>query len=260
MNCLEFKRLALSDPNSGEHDFVRHSKDCPDCLNYVAGVRKMDNDLSHSLNVTMPSDLIARLQLNQEMTEDADQETASQTSFGAHNDSNVVAFQAMRRYAIAACLALSLFVAGFMASSQFSVNQQIGDDYEALLSGVVEHMHEQAVTPMWGAERANNSANALLSSYDGEMKLKFLSNLQFSRICPMGKYKGLHATLETDHGQVTFAYIKGEPVGELLDAGYEGYVSRIKPLRGGNLIIMSRTNKGMQEADAQLKDAIYWDI
>ncbi len=258
MNCLEFKRLALSDPNSGDHGFVRHSKDCPDCLKYVAGVRRMDNDLSRSLDVSMPSDLIARLQLNQEMMEE---DAGQQDDFDASTGSgNVVAFQPMRRYAIAACLALSLFVGGFLASGQFSFNQDIGSDYEALLSGVVEHMNEQAVTPIWDANKANKSANTLLASYDGEMKLKFLSNLQFSRICPMGQYKGLHASLETDDGQVTFAYIKGAPVGEMLDAGYEGYVSRVKPVRGGNLIIMSRTNKGLQQANDQLEDAMYWDI
>jgi len=122
----------------------------------------------------------------------------------------------MRRYAMAASLAVALFVGGFMASNQFSVNNAIGDDYEALLSGVVEHMNEQAIT--------------------------------------------LHASLETSDGQVTFAYIKGDSVGQLLDAGYEGYVSRIKPVRGGNLIIMSRTNKALQEADSQLEKALYWDI
>jgi len=242
MNCLDFKRLALSDPNSKEHSFVEHSQNCPDCLKYVGGVRKMDNDLANSLDVTIPGDLMAKLQLNQEISES----TAS---------SNRV-----RRYAIAASFALALFVAGFMASNQLGVNGEIGQDYETLLSAVVEHMNDQAVTPVWDAKRANESANTLLASYDGEMKLKFLQNLQFSRICPMGKYRGLHATLETDSGQVTFAYIKGESVGELFDAGYEGYVSRVKPVRGGNLIIMSRTNKGLQQADSQLEEAMYWDI
>ena len=109
-------------------------------------------------------------------------------------------------------------------------------------------------------DRANSSANTLLASYDPAMKLKFLSNLQFSKICPMGKYKGLHASLETADGQVTFAYIKGDSVGQLLDAGYQGYVSRVKPVRGGNLIIISRTNKSLEEADSQLEKAMYWDI
>jgi len=254
---MEFKRLALSDPNSGDHDFVKHSKDCPDCLKYVSGVRKMDLDLSNSLDIDLPSDLIARLQLNQEMAEDFDdnEENLVETA-GADK---VVAFQPMRRYAVAACLAVSLFVAGFMVSGQFATNQ-IGSEYEILLSGLVEHMDEQAVTPIWDADRANTTANALLASYDGEMQIKYLENLQFARICPLGNHKGLHSSLMTENGQVSFAYVKGEPVREPLDASYEGYVSKVKPVRGGNLIIVSRSNKGVQQADTQLKEAIYWDI
>lgn len=250
MNCLEFKKLALSEPNSREHNFVEHSRDCPDCLKYVGSVRQMDVDLASSLDVEVPSDLIARLQLNQELVEESEISQAS----------NVTFFQPLRRYAVAASIAVALFVAGFMASNQFGLNQQIGQDYQSLLSAVVEHMNEEPATPVWSTKRANESVNALLASYDGEMKMKYLSNLQFGRICPMGKYKGLHANLETANGQVTFAYIKGDSVGDLLDSGYEGYMTRVKPVRGGNLIIMSRTTKALQEADTQLNDAMYWDI
>jgi hypothetical protein len=207
----------------------------------------MDADLSSSINTEMPSDLMARLQLNQEITEELETEMLGAT-------------KPIRQYAMAASLALAIFVGGFMASQQLGSNSDISQDYEALLSGVVEHMNEQAITPVWGAEKANSNVNTLLASYDPNIKLKYLSNLQFSRVCPMGQYKGLHATLETADGQVTFAYIKGDSVGELLDAAYEGYITRVKPVRGGNLIIMSRTNKALQDADLQLEKAMYWDI
>lgn len=246
MNCLDFKRLALSDPNSAEPSFIKHSKDCPDCLKYVGGVRQMDSDLSKSVEVQMPASLMARLELNQMLDEEA--QNSVRESGG------------MRRYAIAASFAAALFVSGFFASNYFGPANNIGADYEALLSGVVEHMNEQPLTPVWDAQRANESVNAHLANYDGEMKLKFLENLQFSRVCPMGQYRGLHASLETEDGQVTFAYIKGDHVDDLLDASYEGYVARVKPVRGGNLIIMSRTNKALQVADKQLEKAIYWDI
>lgn len=243
MKCLDFKRLALSDPNSRDHNFIEHSDTCPDCLKYVGGIRQMDADLSSSIDVEMPSDFMARLQLNQELTEEAETQV-----------------KPIRRYAIAASFALALFVAGFMASNQFGVSDSIGEDYEALLSGVVDHMNDSTITPVWGAGKANSNANVLLASYQPEMKLKFLSNLQFSRICAMGKYRGLHANLDTEDGQVTFAYIKGDSVGDLLDASYEGYISRVKPVRGGNLIIVSRSNKAVKNADSQLEKAIYWDI
>ncbi len=246
MNCLDFKRLALSDPNSAEPSFILHSKECPDCLKYVGSVRQMDADLSSSIDVQMPSSLMARLELNQMLEEEAKE--TEQQSLG------------FRRYAIAASFAAALFVSGFFASNFFKPVDSIGADYQALLAGVVEHMHEQPMTPVWDAQKANDSVNTHLSNYDGEMQFKFLENLQFSRICPMGQYRGLHATLETPNGQVTFAYIKGEKVDDLLDASYEGYVARVKPVRGGTLIIMSHTNKALQVADKQLEDAIYWDI
>ena len=76
----------------------------------------------------------------------------------------------------------------------------------------------------------------------------------------MGKYRGIHATLDTPDGQVTFAYIKGDSLGQLLDTSYEGMSTRVKPVRGGNLIILSRSNSGLQQADAQLQEAMYWEI
>lgn len=245
MNCLDFKRLALSDPNSVEPSFILHSKECPDCLKYVGGVRQMDSDLSSSIDVKMPESLMARLELNQMLQEDAD-----------HDEKK----GSFRRYSIAASFAAVLFVSGFMASNFFGSNDQIDQDYKALLSGVLEHMNEQPLTPVWDPQRANESVNTHLANYDGDMKLKFLENLQFARICPMGKYRGIHASLETPSGQVTFVYIKGDNVDDLMDASYEGYATRIKPVRGGNLVIVSRTNTALQVADKQLEKAMYWDI
>jgi len=242
MKCIEFKRLALSEPNSKNVSFIEHSQECPDCLKYVGGVRQMDADLVSSLDVQVPSDLMARLQLNQEIA----QETVTTSS--------------TRRYAIAASFAVALFVAGFMASNEFGVNSRIGEDYQALLAGVVEHMNEQPITPVWNTDRANRTANTLLASYDSNLSFSYLDNLQFSRICPMGKYRGLHASIDTPDGQVTFAYIKGDSVGELLDAGYEGFIGRVKPVKGGNLIIMSRNQKALNQADNQLEESMQWKI
>jgi len=245
MNCLDFKRLALSDPNSGDQSFILHSNECPDCLKYVGSIRQMDSDLSSSVDVQMPTSLMARLELNQIIEEEAKEQKSSSN---------------FRRYAIAASFAAALFVSGFVASNYFGPANEIGKDYEALLAGVIEHVNEQPMTPVWDAQRANKSVNTHLANYDGEMRMKFLENLQFSRVCPMGEYRGLHASLETSNGQVTFAYIKGDKVDDMLDASYEGYATRIKPVRGGNLIIVSRTNKALQVADKQLENAMYWDI
>ena len=250
MKCIEFKRLALSDPNSRDHSFVEHNQSCPDCLKYVTEVRKMDLDLMNSLDAKIPTDLTARLQLNQELSEEVE------------IDDKVSWFSTkpFTRYAMAASLAAVLFVAGFMVNGQLNSSDQLNSDYQALLSGVVEHMNEASITPVLDTAVANSRVNTLLASYDGNMKLKYLESLQFSRICVMGKYKGLHAMLQTDDGQVTFAYIKGDSVGDVSDAGYEGYVSRVKPVKGGNLVIVSRTARSLNSADKELEEAMHWKI
>lgn len=204
----------------------------------------MDTDLADSLAVTIPSDLSARLQLANEM-----------------RDSHEQGRSAVTKYAMAASVAVALFVGGFMLSTQ--LNQQAGEiskDYEKLLAGVIEHVDERPMTPVWGAARANKTVNTLLASYDESLQIKQLDTLQFGRICPMGEYRGLHATLESSNGTTTFAYIKGEPVGELLDASYDGYITRVKPVRGGNLVIVSRSQSSLEQADKDLKQAMVWDI
>ncbi len=245
MNCLDFKRLALSTPNSDDHSFILHSQNCPDCLKYVGEIRKMDSDLAKSMDVTVPESLVARLQLNQLLEEEAS-ETKPNGVF--------------RRYAIAASFAAALFVSGFMVSSYLGQSNSIGHDYEALLSGVMEHMNEKPLTPVWDVQKANQSVNSHLANYDGKMQFKFLDNLEFSRICAMGKYRGLHAGLATDNGHVTFAYIKGVVVDDILDASYEGHAVRIKPLKEGNLVIISRTKQALEVAGQQLEEAVHWDI
>ena len=99
MNCLDFRRLALSDPSCSEASFVSHSLNCPDCLTYLNSVRHMDADLAKSLDVEMPDSLMAKLELAQIQAEE-DEETTQQTS-------------GFRRYAIAASFAAALFVSGF---------------------------------------------------------------------------------------------------------------------------------------------------
>ena len=249
MKCLEFKRLALSDPNNRDRSFISHSTDCPECLKFVGSVRQLDIDLSNSLEPKIPTDLVARLLLDQELEDEA----------GLSNSDSSLQ-RPLRRYAMAASIVVALFVGGLMISNQFSLSNKIDEDYRGLLAAVVDHMNEQPITPVWESAKANRTVNTLLASYDDKIKIKHMENLQFGRICPMGEYRGLHASLETDDGQITFAYIKGEPVGDLLSASYAGYVTRVKPVRGGNLLIISRNQKSLEQADRELQTALYWEI
>jgi hypothetical protein len=241
MDCLEFKRLALSDPGSKEISFIEHGENCADCLKYVGEIKQMDLDLARSLDVRVPVDLAARLQLSTELNRG----------------------QAGKRlpWAMVASLAVAVLVGGLLAGGWLGpAPEQLRKDYQILLAGVVDHINEEPITPVWDSAKANSTVNTLLASYDTSLRIDNLDTLQYGQICPMGKYKGLHATLETEGGQTTFAYFKGEPIEESRDAVYDGYLARIKPVSGGNLVIVSKTRQSLDQAESQLSRKLVWDI
>lgn len=242
MNCLDFRRAVLADPNLLSVDCRQHEAQCAECASHLKSVKRIDDELKASLDVTMPPDLIARLELNTRLTEESRQRGR------------------LKGFAVAASVLFAVMLGVMSVGQRFAWQQQVGEDYQSLLAGVAEHMHEVPVTPVWGAVEANQSVRKVLANYDSRLQLSALPNLTFGKICPMGKYRGLHAGLQTAHGLVTFAYIKGEPVKEAQNLIYEGQNARVKPLKGGNLIIVSPNSEGLQEVDTQLDQAIYWDV
>lgn len=252
MNCLEFKRLALSDPNSNDVSFVEHAEQCPDCLKYVGGVRQMDDDIANSVSVVMPESMTARLQLNEILESD--------------KNPTVVNFV---RYAKVASVAAVMFASGFLLKGQMPDNQapqnivdnQSLDNSQEIVVKMVNHMEYNAVSPVWDSIHANKTMHSLLAVYDSSVQLQDMPRLQFNKICPVGlEEKALHANLETDNGQVTFAYIKGDSVEEINNHSYKGFMTRVKPVPGGNLLIISRNMDSMEDADEELDSALYWDI
>lgn len=278
MKCLEFKRLALSDPNTDNPHFIEHGNNCPDCLKYVGGIKKMDSQLVDSVAVEIPDDLVARLELNQVLAKDT-------TSWHA----------VTKRYAKVASMGAIMFASGFMlkdylsspdggvlsGGGSLSVESADGslhadgsllaegsshaDGFSSVSGGIVvemiDHIEGDPMAPVWEAGRANETMKVLLSNYDSVLKLKHLARLQFIQVCPMGKERtALHANLGTDHGQITFAYIKGDSVAEITNASYKGYMTRVKPVPGGNLLIISRNMSAIDDADAELESAMYWDV
>lgn len=252
MECLEFKRLALSDPNSKDVNFVEHSKTCPCCIKYIGGVREMDANLVNSLDIQVPKDLMAKLELNQVLEQD--KQTVSN----------------FKRYSKVASFALVMFISGFLLKDLLPSNDYV-DSYsshtdahevtEGMIVKIVDHMELNPMSPIWGAQQANSTMKTLMASYDPTLKLKDMDRLQFTKICPMDEnHDAIHANLETDHGQVTFAYIKGHSVGEVSNTSYRGYLTRIKPVRGGSLVIISHSMYAMEQADEELESSLYWDL
>jgi hypothetical protein len=242
-SIAEFKRLALADPYCQEENFLAKEQSCAECAEFLASVKAMDMGISKSVDVAVPADLLARLKLRQEI----EQENISRSS-------------TQRYFAMAASFMVAVLVAGLMYVNFVPNNEQIAQDYVTLIEGVAEHLEEVDVTPVWDSGVANQRVRVNLASYDPSVNFKDLSGLRFGRICPMGIYRGLHANIEVNGDLVTFAYIKGEPVEVLKDMAYQNHFARVKPLKGGNLVIISQHSDSLNKADSMISDSLKWQI
>ena len=65
MNCLEFRRTALSEPGNRTQDYLSHRGECDDCARYADSVGVLDKKIADALRVPVPEDLANRIKLRQ---------------------------------------------------------------------------------------------------------------------------------------------------------------------------------------------------
>lgn len=236
-NSLEFKRLCLSDPNTAYKKYMECGDECPECSDYIRGILVLDENIRTSLNTAVPEDFKAKLKLRQVM------ETETQTRKNRFY------------YAVAASVMVAVIASVFMFQ-RINVQQ----DYDTLLAGIIEHMHESNEPLSLASYALQNRIKTQLASYDSDVSVGNIKGLRLSNICPMGQYRGIHAVVETDKGMVSFAYIKGEKLkaSDLID--YGGYYSKVVPMGNGNLIIVSESKQALPEVEQNLVASLKWDI
>jgi len=67
MNCIEFRRLRLSDPYVADKHLTSHKKSCQSCSDFERDILLLDEKVKHALMVDVPEGLSARILLNQSL-------------------------------------------------------------------------------------------------------------------------------------------------------------------------------------------------
>ncbi len=65
MNCLRFRRLVETSPNTQDPEFLRHKAECRNCASLAARVARFDAALSNAVRVDPPENLASRILLKQ---------------------------------------------------------------------------------------------------------------------------------------------------------------------------------------------------
>lgn len=65
MNCMEFRRLVDTDPDSKDEDFVRHKAECESCAAFAARAGRFVRVLNQAAHFDPPENLASRILLKQ---------------------------------------------------------------------------------------------------------------------------------------------------------------------------------------------------
>lgn len=65
MNCLEFRRLIDTDPDSKDEEFLRHRAECESCAAFASRAARFSSTLSAAARIEAPENLASRVLLRQ---------------------------------------------------------------------------------------------------------------------------------------------------------------------------------------------------
>jgi len=241
MNCLEFHRFTLADPNSRDPGYLQHARQCAACRSYAERGSAFEDSLRDAMSVEVPADLLPDIMLQQAISaEQSPRRHCIETP----------AWWARPPLALAASL-LVVALAGWLGLQWFgSTELSFPDEVIAHIEHEIEHLHE-------AGEVGDAKVAALIGSFGGHVE-EGLGKVSYAGSCTIRNRKGLHMVLDGDRGPVTVFYIPGEQPGSETRFSRNGYQGELVPAGGGSLAIIGEQGEALAPIIARFDDAIAW--
>jgi Protein of unknown function (DUF3379) len=232
MNCLEFRRLCLANPQHPGEEALRHEIECAQCARFYRELRLQEEALYQALSVPIPDGLADRILLRRRSRLNRD-------------------WPALWPPAIA--LALSLLL-GLGLGLIFPR----GMSPETLAAGVIAHVRDE---PQALAAEQHVPMPQLIRAFErsgGEL-LASLAEASYAGRCPLpGGGYGEHIVLKTPQGKVTLILMPGKPANGGLRLFKDGLSVSMLPAGQGSLALVAESDELVRTTQAAIDRAVRW--
>jgi len=232
MNCLEFRRLAMANPQHPGSAALEHEAACPDCARFYLGLRRQEEALYQALSITVPDGLADRILL-----------LSRPRLFDR--------FGSARLWlpALAATLVLAL-----------GLNLMVprGMSPETLAAGIIAHVRHEPET--LAAEQQVPMAKLVRAfARSGGDLMSEPAQVSYAGRCPLpGGGHGEHIVLKTPQGKVTLIMMPSKPVTAPLRLFKDGLNVSVLPAGEGSLALVAESEALVSGAEADIKRAVRW--
>ena len=233
MNCIEFRRILLTDPGVVDSEFARHQRDCRDCTDAVERSAHFERRLREAVDIDVPENLASRILLKQ--------------SFEAHAEPPW--WRTRRAYALAASMLLMVGLATLARTSHLE-QRRLSEEFVALVNGAPYALAASEPVSSGDISAALEPAGLDL---DGE-----IGDVTYAGRCLVrGKLSG-HIVLQGDTAPVTIFLMNERLVSDRATIRSDHYTGVILPQGSGTIAIVSSPGEALENVEARVRSAIRW--
>jgi len=233
MNCIEFRRMLLTEPGGTDAAFAEHRRSCPECAEAVERSAHFERILREAVNVPVPEHLASRILLKQ--------------SFQPRRESPW--WRTRRAYALAAGVLLVMGLS-FIALSGHLQQRRLSEEFVALINGA-----PYALTANQAVSSSEISAALEPAGLDLEGSI---GDVTFAGRCIVrGKLSG-HIVLKGDTAPITVFLIGDALVSDRATIRSDNYSGVVLPQGSGTIAILGSPGETLEDVEARVRSAIRW--
>jgi len=227
MNCLEFRRQLLIDPQPEDPQFRQHASACARCAEAQQHAVGFESSLRAAMAVPVPPQLAESILLKQTTEQQRGQ-------------------QRLRRGGALLALAAGVVLA-------FGIGLRL--QAQPLPELAVAHLQHEAFVltqthPI--AEEQVRKAFANLGVRVGALP----AGISFVACCPVGRYSSVHVLMPESSGPVTVLYLTDDQHESRKDFVRDGWLGRSVPLAHGTLVLLAHDAGQFDQVEAQWRTAL----
>lgn len=224
MNCLDYRRTILVDPNNSDTGLLAHMRDCTACASFQHDQLAFEGQLRDTMNVEVPEGLAARILLRQ--------------STGIIQEKR----RQHRLYAVAASFVLAIGIVIGVQLNQFT--QPLDQLVLAHVNDEPQHLQDRLNIGYTKVQAAFNVLDMTVSGSLGTVN--FISN------CNIRKEQGVHIVLQGKYGPVTVLVMPSENLATRRVISDQRFHGIIIPTERGSFAIVGEHKEVLEPYVEQL--------
>lgn len=227
MDCLEFRRELLTDPQASHAEFVAHAHACPACAQALQRARAFEASLKSALAIAPPPQL-------------------AESILFRHATEQQRSRQRLRRAGTVLALAAGVVLA-------FGIGMRL--EAQPVSELAVRHLEGEAF--VLSKTQAIPEADVRKAFAQLEVKIGTLpADISWIGCCPIGRYSAVHLVMQDSGGPVTVLFLTDDGHEARADFAREGWLGRSVPLAHGTLVLLGHDASRFDAIEQQWRAAL----